>query len=164
MASDQITRMDVEHGCKLSGEGGRDAFSVGMRNMENDACVVRWNMEKDACGGRRIGSRPGQVDTFGCKLFGGRARDVCWVTRNMEKYACVGRQSGSSPGQIDTLLDASFLGIGQGYVSVGMRNTESDASVGHQSGSRPGQVDTVGCKLSGEGTGMFFGRHVEHGK
>ncbi len=137
MAFDQITRMDVEHGCKLSGEGGRDAFSVGMRNMENDACAVWWNMEKDACGGRRIGSRPGQVDTFACKLFGGRARDVCWVTRNMEKDACVGRQSGSSSGQIDTPLDASFLGSGQGYVSAGMRDTESDASAGRQSGTMP---------------------------
>ena len=65
MVSDQITRMDVEHGCKLSGEGGGDAFSVGMRNMENYACVVR-----------RSGSRPGQVDTFGCKLCGGGAKDV----------------------------------------------------------------------------------------
>ncbi len=112
-------------------------FSVGMRNMGNDACVACSSVEKDACGGRRIGSRPGQVGTFGCKLFGGRARDVCWVTRNVEKDACVGRQSGSSPGQIDTPLDASFLGSGQGYVSAGMRDTESDASAGRQSGTMP---------------------------
>ena len=44
---------------------GQGRVSVGM-----------WNMDKDACVGRRIGSRPGQVDTFGCKLFGEGERDV----------------------------------------------------------------------------------------